>query len=214
MACADILSRYAFERTIRFVIFSREEDGLYGSSSYAKDIAAKNESVIAVFNMDIIGWNSDFIPIAGIHTRLPGDVAGYADDMVIAEQFNRSVYLYNISQNLTPRIVSDGEGGSDHYSFWCVGYPAVHAIEDDDDFNPYYHSDQDRLEHMNIAYFTNFTKASLATVCSPVRASRISPHHYFHLPGVSHELRARTGHQPYRDRVYAYHNCYPHPFRF
>ena len=182
MACADIFRRYAFERTIRFVIFSREEDGLYGSLSYVRDVAAKNESVIAVYNMDLISWNGDSIPNAGIHTRLPGDAAGYADDMVIAEQFNRSVYLYNISRNLTPQIVSDGEEYGDHYSFWSFGYPAVNAIEDFDDFNPYYHSDQDRLKYINLEYFTNFTKASLATaatiagpVGSPLTITSLTP---------------------------------------
>ncbi len=182
MACADIFRQYAFERTIRFVIFTREEDGLYGSNAYALNTTEKNETIVAVFNMDMIGWNGDTLPTAVIHTRLPGDASGYADDMVIAEQFNRSVHIYNLSQDLTPRIISDGVSASDHFSFWSVGYPAVLAIEDDDDFNPYYHSSRDRLEYLNSAYFTNFTQASLATVASfsgpmgsPLTISSISP---------------------------------------
>lgn len=36
LAAADIMSRYRFERTIRFVFFTGEEQGLLGSATYAE----------------------------------------------------------------------------------------------------------------------------------------------------------------------------------
>ncbi len=53
--------------------------------------------------------------------------------------------------------------GSDHASFWQFGYNSILAIEDNSDFNPYYHGPGDTPAHTNLSYFTDFVKASIAT---------------------------------------------------
>ena len=54
---------------------------------------------------------------------------------------------------------------SDNKSFWDEGYPSILAIEDyiGGDFTPYYHTVNDRLSTLNMAYFTEFTKAAIGT---------------------------------------------------
>ncbi len=47
---------------------------------------------------------------------------------------------------------------------WHSDIPAILAIEDLDDFNPYYHTANDRLEYLNLVYYAEMIKASLATL--------------------------------------------------
>ena len=161
---SDIMKTYQFERTVRFVLFTGEEQGMLGSEAYADAVKASGENITAVINMDMIAWSSDSSHPIRLHTRQTSDPSGYAADMVIAGALNQSVYLYGLKSNLTPVFTPDGETASDHDSFWNNGYPAILAIEDDyDDFNPYYHSSNDRLTRLNMNYYISFVKASLAT---------------------------------------------------
>jgi hypothetical protein len=162
LVAADILSQYQFERTLRFVFFTGEEQGMRGSSQYAQMVQDAGENIVAVYNMDMIAWNSDGDPTLGLHTRAPSN-PGYAGDLAIAGVFTNVVSAYGLSNYLTPTIVADGETRSDHSSFWSRGYPAILAIEAGDDFNANYHSSNDRLQSLDMTYFTNFVKASVGT---------------------------------------------------
>ncbi len=59
--------------------------------------------------------------------------------------------------------ITDLGGGSDHSSFWDYGYTAILSIEDQSDFNPYYHGPGDTPAHTDPAFFTDFVKASIGT---------------------------------------------------
>jgi len=162
LVAADILSQYQFERTLRFVLFTGEEQGMRGSNQYAQAVKDAGENIVAVYNMDMIAWNSDGDPTLGLHTRAPSN-PGYAGDLAIAGVFTNVVNAYGLSSYLTPAIVADGESRSDHSSFWNRGYSAILAIEDWNDFDDYYHTSNDRLQTLDMAYFTNFVKASVGT---------------------------------------------------
>ncbi|MCC6129149.1 MAG: Zn-dependent exopeptidase M28 [Acidobacteria bacterium] len=160
---AEVLNAHTFERTIRFVLFTGEEQGLYGSRVYANLVSANQENVVAVLNMDMIAWDAIGGPVVQIHTRTSAS-AGYAADKAIFELFAAVVSQYGLSSVLQPSLAADGESASDHSSFWAKGYPAVLAIEDDyADFNPYYHTSNDKRQNTNLAYFTAFTKAAAGT---------------------------------------------------
>jgi Zn-dependent M28 family amino/carboxypeptidase len=164
METAKILAPAQFQRTVRFVFFTGEEQDMCGSQAYAAAAVAKNENIVAVYNLDMIGWDSDSQPIVRLHTRTTGD-AGYAADAAIANTFIAVVSDYAL--NLTPRIAADRDAETDTYSFWTRGMPAILAIEDDgasDDFNPYYHTTSDKVATLNPTYLTNFVKASVGTV--------------------------------------------------
>ena len=157
LLAADILSGYRFERTLRFVFFTGEEQGLLGSRAYAEAARALNENIVAVCNLDMIAWDLLDGPVLRLHT------SGSAADLGIAEAFTGVVSTYNLG--LAPVVTTDGESGSDHASFWAQGYPAVLAIEDDwDDFNRHYHSTSDRLKYINLAYFSDFIRAAVGAV--------------------------------------------------
>jgi hypothetical protein len=157
MAIADILSQYDFDCTLRYILFTGEEEGLHGSIAYANDVVALGENVEAVLNLDMLGYNSvGTAPTIELHTR-PDN----ARDLAIANLFADAVAAYNI--NLTPQILPDRLSFSDHSPFWDRGYPAILAIEDWDDHTPYYHRTTDQLETLHMTYYTQFAKAALAT---------------------------------------------------
>lgn len=157
MIAADILSQYVFDCTLRYVLFTGEEQGLYGSEAYALDAYNNGDNIQGVLNLDMIGYNTkDSPPVIELHTR-PGN----ADDLAIANLFKEVVAAYGL--NLTPEIIQDGESRSDHASFWQYGFPAILGIEDFQDFTPYYHTTDDQLETLDLIYFTNFVKAAVGT---------------------------------------------------
>jgi hypothetical protein len=184
LVAAEIMSQYHFERTVRFVFFTGEEQGLCGSKAYASAVASGGEDIVAVYNMDMIAYDSTGGPTLRLHTRTIGN-PGYASDLAVAGVFTNVVAAYGI--NLTPIIDPDGISASDHYSFWQAGYPALLAIEDDvADFNAYYHTVNDNLSHVNLAYFTSFVKASVGTaahLAKPDFPLALSPQAY--LPLIS-----------------------------
>jgi hypothetical protein len=159
---AEILRQYHFERTLRFVFFTGEEQGMCGSSRYAASLSG--QSVIAVYNMDMLAWNAIDGPTLRLHTRAPSQ-PGHSGDLAIANTFVNVVSAYGLSSHLSPIVDSDGAGESDHVSFWNQGWSSILAIEDDyDDFNTNYHTTGDRLSQLDLVYFTSFVKASVGTV--------------------------------------------------
>ena len=55
MELARVMSQYEFEKTIVFVAFTGEEEGLIGSSLYARKAHQENQIIDGVLNNDIIG---------------------------------------------------------------------------------------------------------------------------------------------------------------
>jgi hypothetical protein len=158
LMAADILSQYDFGCTLKFALWTGEEQGLLGSDAWATWASDQGLNIQGVLNMDMIAYNSDAYPILDLHAR-----SWLSDSVAIANLFSDVVDAYNLS--LTPDILIDVSLGnySDNKSFWDEGYAAILAIEDDDDFTPYYHTINDRLSTLNMPYFTEFVKASLGT---------------------------------------------------
>jgi leucyl aminopeptidase len=170
MMAAEILSQsqYEFERTVRFVFFTGEEQGLRGSDRYASKVVEDGDNVVAVYNMDMIAWDVRNKPKLRIYTRAKRD-PGHDGDMVIANTFFDVVNTYALDTVLIPVITPKGGhwGGhwSDHASFWDEGFSAVVAIEDDhSDWNRFnYHTVDDTISTLNFTYLTNYIRASVGT---------------------------------------------------
>lgn len=161
LQAAEILTPYHFDATLRFILFTGEEQGLYGSAAYAQMV--QNEDVRGVLNMDMIAWDNTGGPNMDLHAN-----SGVAGSMALAQVYADVVSAYGI--NLTPAIYSNGTGSSDHASFWNVGIPAFLVIENywsdgviAADFNAYYHTANDRTLYYDQTFLTNMTKASLGS---------------------------------------------------
>ncbi|HNT75592.1 MAG TPA: M20/M25/M40 family metallo-hydrolase [Anaerolineae bacterium] len=163
LTAAQLMSQHTFSRTVRFVLFTGEEQGMYGSKRYADLVSAAGDDIVAVYNMDMIAWDNVGGPTLRLHIRAAAN-PGYPGDLAIAGVFTNVVEAYGLDAALTPIIDPDGLLFSDHSFFWNKGYPAILAIEDDnDDFNDYYHTAGDRLSTLNMAYYTAYVKASVGT---------------------------------------------------
>lgn len=165
---AELLADTDFAFTIRFVFFTGEEQGMYGSYYYAAAVAAAQENIIGVLNLDMIAWDAVEGPDIDLHTHLP---TVEDDSDRLAALFASVIQAYSLE--LAPQIVENGTRFSDHSRFWDRGYAALLAIEDyvntseehaaPIDWNPYYHTVNDRFSTLNGDYFREFARASMAT---------------------------------------------------
>jgi hypothetical protein len=157
MIAADILTQYEWGCTLRFALWTGEEQGLNGSQAYAQRSYQMGENILGYLNLDMISWNTP--------NSSPDIDLLYNPNMpptqVLAQLFADVVAAYNL--NLVPQLVTSLGGGSDHASFWNYGYTAILGIEDQGDFNPYYHGPGDTRAHQDLAYYTQFVKAALGT---------------------------------------------------
>ncbi len=162
LVAADILSQYRWDCTLRFALWTGEEQGLLGSNAYAERAAARDEKILGVLNLDMIAWNT---------LGSPRDIDLHATSLrpatvELANQFASVVGVYGL--NLIPEVRTDGTGASDHASFWDSGYTAILGIEDyypnSHDFSPYYHQASDLLTTLDMGYFTEYAKAAVASL--------------------------------------------------
>ena len=162
LTAAELLRTRSFERTLRFVIFTGEEQGLYGSDAYARAAQAAGDRIVAVLNFDMIAWDGDGDGRLHLYVR-PARDSGHAADLALAAAFTNVVRTYGLA-GLAPRILAEVSDWSDHYSFTLQGFPAICGIEDDvSDFHPYYHTAQDTLDRLNIPYYTRYVQAIVGT---------------------------------------------------
>lgn len=162
LEAARIINSIDLPYTVKFIAFDEEEMGLIGSRAYADSVAAINDDILGVINLDMIAWDSDDdgeYSISTNTTSLP-----LKDDFISAQ----TIYEPDLNAN----IISTS--ASDHSPFWAKGYQAILAIEDWHDFNDYYHTTNDLFENINIPYFTKLSQVSLATLLSLALDYKIS----------------------------------------
>ncbi|MBN1660198.1 MAG: M28 family peptidase [Anaerolineae bacterium] len=157
MLAADILSQYQWGCTLRFAFWTGEEQWMLGSEAYVQRAYNIGENILGYLNLDMIAYNTVGTP--------PGIDLYYRPDMPatlqLAQLLADVVDAYNL--DLIPDIRVDTGGGSDQEPFWDYGYTAILAIEDESDFNPQYHQPGDTPANNDLAYFTQYVKASLGT---------------------------------------------------
>ncbi len=135
---ARIMQNYDFEYSIRFIGFSGEEWGLYGSDYYAQGARLHGDSILAVFNADMIGY-ADIVPeTVEVIAKIDGPACGPLADFFIAAADTYTTLL-------THKVMTPWMPYSDHAPFWDYGYQALCNIEDFPVMNPYYHLTSDTI---------------------------------------------------------------------
>jgi hypothetical protein len=170
-------------RTIRFVLFNAEEQGLVGSGAYARNQAALGAPIVAVFQMDMIGF--DVLPERTFELH-----AGFTPSASVqARSLNLTQTIAGLRPQVSPQLSAPqlypthgefdlAEGRSDHHSFHQAGYAACLASEDlfvgpgsgapPAEPNPNYHRPTDTA--INPAYAADI--ARLVTAAAWVAATR------------------------------------------
>jgi bacterial leucyl aminopeptidase len=149
------------KRTIRFVLFNAEEEGLVGSGEYARDQRALRAPIVAVYQMDMMGYNREAPRTYEIHAG--ADSQDVQDrSLVLAERIrslseqvspNLPAPQIYLNKGLAQQDKDPAYNRSDHHSFHLVRYAACAATEDffagprpdspQSEGNPNYHQTSD-----------------------------------------------------------------------
>ena len=128
------------KKTIRFVFFNAEEQGLVGSKAYARNQTALQAQIEAVFQMDMIGFQGNQ-PVAArrfeVHAGFEGSEEVETRSLALAQLLNKMFPIVApllSGQQTYPDIESGGidpaAGRSDHAPFHERGYAALVVSED------------------------------------------------------------------------------------
>lgn len=163
LVLASILREHRFADTIRFVHFSGEEQGQWGSRAYARSLSSAGSQVMGFIDLDMIGWDGNGDRTMEIHSGTRANSVDLASRFVAANQRYGQDLRIELKQGSASRF-------SDHSPFWDHGYPAFLAIENffDDtipaDRNPWYHNTGDLLSRIDLGYVTRTARTALAVL--------------------------------------------------
>ncbi len=144
---------YTPKVTVKFATFAAEEVGLVGSAVDATRSVAAGTKIRLMINHDMIANNP------GTHVGSPVRVYYYTGSESWRELAKQATNQFTTLIGLNGGANS---GGSDSYSYWSHGYPAVYFFEDQ--FSPVYHSPADTIGNINIDYCAEVIRASAATL--------------------------------------------------
>jgi hypothetical protein len=152
-----------FERTLRLLSFSGEEQGLLGSRAYARHLANIGENVVAMFNGDMLGWKLPNQPISLGMKDLHVDL-----NLLAAVNEITKTYVPTLPIGVSPSCCSD------HQSFTEAGFSAVGYFENPgraSDY-PYYHTSSDLPAYINKQQLGLEAKAIMAAAMTYAGAHR------------------------------------------
>lgn len=185
MELARVLSQYQFEKTLVFVTFAGEEQGLLGSTLYAEKAHKLNQKIEAVLNNDIIG--SDATGNGRMENRR---VHIFSEDPQDSLSRQLARYIREIGERYVPAMKVDpvfradrfGRGG-DHTPFNQEGFAAVRFSTPAENFANQ-HSITDTFANTSPPYITRVAKVNAAAAASLAWAPK---------PPVTSDLIERNG---------------------
>jgi hypothetical protein len=149
LTIANLISNFQFNHTIKFVAFSGEEVGLYGSFDYVKKAYSRGENIIANINLDTIG-NSTCGNI--IQTQIPDRSKWLLD---YANEVNKKYEDFiDLKIQLFEYFPDDSR------SFIEYGYDSISFVQPKVIEYPY-HTPEDTLDKIDFEYYENVTKLIL-----------------------------------------------------
>jgi leucyl aminopeptidase len=164
---ARIFRQYRFNRSVRIIWFTGEEEGLIGSDAYTDDHSLAG--IQGVLNLDMFGWDGNGDRCFEIHA---GTLSSSLD---IANCMRDSITTYGT--NLTrDYLTSTATDRSDHASFWDHNVGAIEIAENfffdsqpggcsGSDANPHYHTDQDTIAlNMTPSFAFDVARTAMATI--------------------------------------------------
>jgi len=153
LAIANITKNVDFNHTIRFIAVSGEEVGTYGSFADAKKAYNTRENIVAMLNIDMIGYASE-------------------SDEHIVQMFcpYRSEWIVDLTKETAEKYTSNFQiipqhtmhYPADHESYNDFGYDGVHFVQCKPEDATWFHSPEDTLDRITYNYFINVTKLILA----------------------------------------------------
>ena len=162
---ARVLSQHAFEGTIVFIAFDREEQGLFGSAAYVNDHI--QDRIHGMINIDSIAWqaygpehpdyNKIHIAYSFTQTDLIDELAG------AVESYTGLTYAVDSISN------------SDHLSFHNKGFAAALLVSYGSETNLFYHSPLDSVDQPDYIDYDHGTRVTQAVVGYLATAAKLAP---------------------------------------
>ncbi|MDR7419857.1 MAG: M28 family metallopeptidase [Armatimonadota bacterium] len=154
LEAARVLAGVRTARTVQFVFFAGEEQGLFGSTAFATE---RRQGVVAMINLDMVGWGD----------RLMIGASPGRDEAVINA-------TERVAQRLNIPVTRFRAGSSDHVSFERHGIPTVFFHRGID---PYYHQPGDVPANITPRHLEEAARLVVGLIqeLAQVRASRLAP---------------------------------------
>ena len=118
------------KRTIRFVLFSGEEQGLHGSANYVEQHLSEMEKISGVFVHDT---GTGRVTGIGLH--------GSTQVQPIFEDEFSPLKELGVNRYVVPQM-----GGTDHASFYPKGVPSFWFVQDSADYSLMHHTQSDTFD--------------------------------------------------------------------
>jgi Peptidase family M28 len=173
MELARVMSQYEFDKTIAFVTFAGEEQGLIGSSLQAAKAKKENQVIEAVLNNDIVGTD-----VAGNGRTGNGVVNIYSDETMDSVSQQLSRYVREVGERYLPSMkintvfMGDRLGrGGDHTPFQWEGFAAV-RVSTPNEIYANQHRATDTLANMSVPYTARVAKVNLIAAANLALAPR------------------------------------------
>ena len=164
---ARILSQSEFEKTLVFVAFSGEEEGLLGSTLYAAKAKANDQKIEAVLNNDIIG--SD---VSGSGRTANRSVSVFSTDPNDSPARTLARYVREIGERYVPAMRVQTifredrvSRGGDHTPFALEGFAAVRLSSPEEDY-AHQHTATDKFEFTSVPYIARVTQVNGAVAAT------------------------------------------------
>ena len=164
---ARVMSQYQFAKTLVFIAFAGEEQGLIGSTLHAEEARKRAQQIEAVLNNDIIGGDS-----SGNGRSGNSSVSLYSSDVMDSPTQQLARYARQIGERYLPSMKINmmfqqdrlGRGG-DHTPFQLEGYAAVRFSTPNEDYS-HQHSATDLPEFVSIPYTARVARINAAVAAS------------------------------------------------
>jgi carboxypeptidase Q len=135
-------------RTLRFILFSGEEEGLIGSRAYATSHRHELDQAAGVIIYD-----------SGTGKTTGFSTGGRKDVLPIAQQLIAPLEQFGVKD-----VHPDMEWGSDHFDFMLEGVPTFIADQEEANYLPNYHAISDTYDKVDFAQLKK-NVAEAAALC-------------------------------------------------
>ena len=158
LAAAAAFKNVSFRRTVRYIVFGGEEEGIFGSRAYVADCVRKGEKIVAFLNSDMVAFDEE---------------KGLRDDYGLAYGDYRWLFDYacQVGSLYDSGIIYERfeYRGSDHRPFWDHGIAAIAAIHGRADMGMtegyvWYHTTEDTYDKICPELGSRFARDYAATL--------------------------------------------------
>jgi hypothetical protein len=176
---ARLLAPVATDKSIRFVFYAMEEEGLVGSKAHVQELVRQQQVPEAALVLDMVGFASDAEDSQQAPVRIPLLASmPYTGNFIVDAGNFSSGWLGNLFEACVDGYVPElpyfsanriagwfaASARSDHASYWAAGIDAILLSDTAEMRNPNYHQATDVPATVDAVFLRRNAQAVLATM--------------------------------------------------